>query len=132
MSRSFLLSIAAYLVPSFPLGYFWHLVWFAPQYGQLDLYRADVIIPFGLAAMLVQATFFAWIYPRLFGDLDWKTGALRFGVLFATLAWSFLVLPVAAKYRMTSVPMFMMLETAFTALQYAVTAPLIALSWRRR
>jgi hypothetical protein len=31
---------------------------------------------------------------------------------------------------MTSVSRFVLLETAFTVLQFAVTAPLIALAWR--
>jgi len=34
---------------------------------------------------------------------------------------------VAAKYNMTSVSSFMLLETGFTILQYAVVSPLIAL-----
>ncbi|HQR22420.1 MAG TPA: hypothetical protein PKV98_16250, partial [Burkholderiaceae bacterium] len=46
------------------------------------------------------------------------------------MAWSFAVLPVAAKYRMTSVQDFMVLETAFTVLQFAVVSPLIALAHR--
>jgi len=46
------------------------------------------------------------------------------------MAWSFVVLPVAAKYRMTSVSSFFVLETAFTAVQFAVVSPLIALVWR--
>ncbi|HEY2248538.1 MAG TPA: hypothetical protein VGH70_13930 [Bradyrhizobium sp.] len=32
-TRSFWLGIAAYLVPSFPIAYAWHLVWLAPSYA---------------------------------------------------------------------------------------------------
>jgi hypothetical protein len=39
---------------------------------------------------------------------------------------------VAAKYRMSSVPDFLVLETTFTILQFAITSPLIALSYRAR
>jgi hypothetical protein len=46
------------------------------------------------------------------------------------LAWSFTTLPVAAKYRMSSVGDFVLLETSFTILQFAVVAPLIALAYR--
>ena len=46
------------------------------------------------------------------------------------LAWSFLVLPVAAKNRMTSVRTFLLLETAFTAIQFAITGLLLALVYR--
>ena len=59
-------------------------------------------------------------------------GALKFGSIVGVLAWSFTTLPVAAKYKMTSVRSFMMLESAFTLVQFAVVAPLIALAWRDR
>ena len=132
MSSRFWLAVAAYVLPTFPLGYFWHLTTFKAQYDALGLYRADVIIPMGLGSMLIQGLIFAYLYPRLFSTArqDWLKSALQFFVVFGALAWSFLVLPVAAKYNMNSVSGFMLLETAFTALQYAVTAPLIALAWR--
>lgn len=132
--KSFLLAVAAYLLPTFPLGYAWHLVTFAEQYHRLALYRAEVIIPFGLLSMAVQALFFAWVYPLLYSTRrsDWKSGALRFGGVFAVLAWSFTTLPVAAKYQMSSVGDFLILETAFTALQFIVVSPLIALAHRDR
>lgn len=131
-SRTFWLAFAAYLLPTFPLGYTWHLVTFAEQYHRLALYRAEVIIPFGLLSMVIQGTFFAWVYPRLFSTLraEWKAGAWRFGRLFGLLAWSLTTLPVAAKYQMTSVADFLVLETAFTLLQFAVVSPLVALAHR--
>ena len=132
MKKSFWLSVLAYLLPTFPLGYAWHLVTFREAYDRLDLYRAEVILPLGLASMLVQAVIFAWMYPRLFSTRreDWPASALRFAGVFAPLAWSFTTLPVAAKYQMSSVPDFMMLETGFTILQFAITAPLIAIAQR--
>ena len=126
MNKSFWLATLAYLVPTFPLGYFWHLSIFADRYHQLAMYRDEVIIPLGLASMVLQALLYAWAYPRLFGDRDWRSGALRFGLVFGMLAWSLAVLPVAAKYRMSSVSGFLALESAFTALQYLIVSPLIA------
>jgi hypothetical protein len=132
MKRSFWLSVLAYVLPTFPLGYAWHLMTFKEAYDRLDLYRAEVIIPFGLASMLVQAVIFAWMYPRLFSTRreDWIASALRFTGVFAPLAWSFTTLPVAAKYHMSSVTSFLLLETGFTILQFLITAPLIALAQR--
>jgi hypothetical protein len=133
MKRSFGLAVLAYLLPTFPLGYVWHLVAFKEAYERLELYRAEVMIPLGLASMGIQALLFAWAYPRLFSTRreDWLRSALRFGAVFAALAWSFTTLPVAAKYQMSSVPDFMKLETAFTLLQFAIVSPLIALACRR-
>ena len=126
------LAVAAYILPTFPLGYFWHLSTFKAEYDALAMYRPDVIIPMGLASMIIQALTFAYLYPRLFSRDRWLRGAAGFFAVFGTLAWSFVVLPVAAKYNMTSVARFVTIETAFTALQFAVTSPLIALAWRDR
>jgi len=132
MKKSFCFAALAYLVPTFPLGYFWHLVTFHDAYERLAIYRSQVIIPFGLASMIIQAIFFAWAYPRLFSIRreDWLGSALRFFGIFAVLSWSFTTLPVAAKYQMSSVPDFLKLETAFTVLQFVIVAPLIALAYR--
>lgn len=132
MNASYLLAALAYLLPTFPLGYFWHLRTFEKQYAALDVYRRDMIIPFGLLSMTVQALLYAWLYPRLFDTAHgaWLGSAAQFALVFGVLAWSLATLPVAAKNRMTSVRDFMMLETAFTALQYIVVSPLIALAWR--
>lgn len=132
MTSSFWLACAAYLLPTFPLGYLWHLKVFKERYERLEMYRADVIIPLGLSTMIMQALLYAWIYPRLFDTTAhaWLGSALRFGGVFGVLAWSLAVLPVAAKYRMASVAEFLKLETAFTVVHYVIVSPLIALAWR--
>lgn len=132
MSRKFWLAFLAYLLPTFPLGYFWHLSTFKALYDALQIYRPDVIIPMGLSSMVIQGLVFAYLYPKLFSTArgQWLSSALRFFLIFGGLAWSFLVLPVAAKFNMTSVATFMALETAFTVIQFAVTGMLIALAWR--
>jgi hypothetical protein len=132
MGQPFWLAVAAYLVPTFPLGYLWHLTAFRAQYERLGLYREQVIIPFGLASMLAQALLFAWLYPRIFSTSRdaWLSGAAGFGLTFGLLALSFTTLPVAAKYRMTSVRSFLLLESAFTAVQFLIVSPLVALAWR--
>jgi hypothetical protein len=85
----------------------------------------------GLAAMAIQAVTFAWLYPTIVAPAQqWHSGALRFFLVAAGLALSYSVLPVAAKYNMTSVASFVQLETAFTVIQFAIVSPLIALAYR--
>ena len=131
-SLTFWLGFAAYVVPSFSIAYAWHLVLFAPIYHELAIYRDDVVIPFGLASMLIQGAAFSWAYPRFFADhrAVLKNG-LIYGAGIALLSWSFTTLAVAAKNVMTSVPTYMALETGFTVAQFLVVGPLIALAYRR-
>jgi hypothetical protein len=132
LETKFWLAFLAYLLPTFPLGYFWHLRTFKAAYDDLKIYRPDVIIPMGLSSMIIQGLFFAWVYPRLFSTASdhWLLSALQFMLVFGCMAWSFMVLPVAAKFNMASVSRFITLETAFTAIQFVVTGFLIALAWR--
>ncbi len=128
----FLLGVLAYIIPTFPLGYVWHLVAFKEYYDSLQIYRADIVIPFGLASMAIQGVAWAFIYSRLFAGESVLRGALKFAGLATPLAWSFLVLVVAAKHHMTSVTGFVLIETAFTIVQYIVVSPLIALAFSAR
>src|SRR5260370_9100462 len=121
-ARSFWLGVAAYLVPTFPIAYAWHLVVFAPAYEALGIYRPDPIIPFGFASMMIQGIAFSWAYPRLFpgrGSAILKPG-LVYGLALAILSWSFTTLAVAAKSIITSVPLSLQLDERFPLLQLRV------------
>jgi hypothetical protein len=132
MNRSFFLAVLAYLVPTFITGFVWHLIAFHDVYARLNMYRADVIIPFGVISMLVQGSFFAWVYPRMFStrSADWLKSAAAAGVSFAALSWSFTTLAVAAKNQMSSVPDYLLIETGYTLVQFILVAPLLALAYR--
>jgi hypothetical protein len=132
MTRSFWLGVLAYLIPTFPIAYLWHLVVFASTYEALGIYRPDPIIPLGFASMVIQGGIFSWAYPRLFarrGQAILRPG-LAYGIALAALSWSFTTLAVAAKNNMVSVPLYIELETGFTLLQFAIVGPLIALAHR--
>jgi glucan phosphoethanolaminetransferase (alkaline phosphatase superfamily) len=125
--------ILAYIVPTFALGFAWHLVLFKHYYEQLAMYRQDVIIPFGLLSMLIQAVLFAWIYDSVFarGERPWQRAVIPYAALGALLSWSFTTIAVAAKNVMTSVPDYLLIETAFTAVQWAIVGPLTAWAFSR-
>jgi hypothetical protein len=129
MTARYVLAALAYIIPTFPLGYFWHLVIFKRYYDSLLVYRPDVIIPLGLASMAIQSVAWAYLYGRLFSGEPVLRGAVRFAALAFPLAWSFLVLPIGAKHLMADVTGFVVIETAFVAVQYLVVSPLIALAF---
>jgi hypothetical protein len=128
---SFVLAVLAYVVPTFALGFVWHLVLFHSYYAALAVYRSDIIIPFGLLSMLIQGSIFAWIYARAFARLNAAalSRGLAYGALGAALSWSFTTLAVAAKNVMTSVPDYLLIETGYTAAQWAMVAPLTVLAF---
>jgi hypothetical protein len=132
MNKRYWLGVLAYLVPSFPLAYVWHLIAFKPWYDALAVYRADMIVPFGFASMVIQALAFSWAYPKLFPDRGaaFLGNGLRYGLGLAALAGTYTVLSVAAKHVMNSVADFVMIEAAFTLVQFLITGPLIAWAWR--
>lgn len=134
MRKPFVLALLAYLVPTFLTGFIWHLIAFHDSYARLNIYRPDMVIPLGFGSMLIQGLLFAWAYPRLFDTKPsaFARSAMLCGAGYALLSWSFTTLAVAAKHPMTSVSDYMLIETAFTAVQFALVAPLMALAWRSR
>jgi hypothetical protein len=125
--------VLAYLVPTFVLGFGWHLRLFKQYYKDLQIYRADIIIPFGFLAILIQAGLFAWIYAKAFAasSASLANRALSYGLLGAALSWSFTTLTVAAKNIMGSVPDYLLIETAFTLVQWVIVAPLTVVAFSR-
>jgi hypothetical protein len=132
-ARRFWLGVAAYILPTFPIAFVWHLVLFEQKYHALRIYRDDVIIPFGLLSMIIQGVTFSWLFPRVFpssGGTVLRDGLL-YGLGAGLLSWSFTTIAVAAKNVMTSVSDYVLLESAFTILPFVVAGPLIALAYRR-
>ncbi len=123
----------SYLVPTFILAFVWHLVAFKGYYDALAMYRSDVIVPFGFLAMALQGVLFAWVFDSSFARDD--VSVVRRGVYFAAfgaaLSWSFTTLSVAAKNVMTSVPSYLLIESAFTVVQWAIVGPLAAVALSR-
>jgi hypothetical protein len=130
--RSFWFGVAAYLLPTFPIAFVWHLVLFEPAYSALQIYRADPIIPFGLASMMIQAVVFSLAFPRIFPAPRRSVvrDGMSYGMAIGLLSWSFTTLAVAAKHPMASISNFFLLETAFTVVQFVIVGPLIALAHR--
>jgi len=83
--------------------------------------------------MIIQGAIFSWLFPRVFmqGSGSVLKDGLLYGLGAGLLSWSFTTLAVAAKNVMVSAPDYVLLETTFTILQFAVVGPLIALAYRR-
>jgi glucan phosphoethanolaminetransferase (alkaline phosphatase superfamily) len=128
MIKRFGLGVLAYVLPTFALGFVWHLILFQRYYDELEIYRKNIIIPLGFLSMLIQAIIFAWIYEKAFARRGGTllSRSLAYAALGAVLSWSFTTLAVAAKNVMTSVPNYLAIETAFTIVQWVMVGPLTA------
>lgn len=120
----------AYILPTFPLGYFWHLKLFQAHYKNLGVYREDMIIPLGLLSMLIQAAVYSWLYSKLFAGLPVLEGALKFAAIAFPLSLSFMVFATAAKHHMKSPSGYIIIESCFVLLHFLVVSPLIAYVYR--
>ena len=103
MTARYVLAALAYIVPTFPLGYLWHLVFFKRYYNSLLVYRPDMVFSLGVTSMAIQSVIWAYLYNRLFSGEPVLRGAAKFAALAFPLAWSFLVLPIGAKHLMADV-----------------------------
>lgn len=126
------LSTLAYLAVTFPVAYFWHLVWFQEPYEAIGaIGRKDPIFAFGVAAMLVQGVLLSFGYRYLLrGEYGLRSGlvyCLMVGVFF----WSSHVLAFAAKSPILELPSFFALETAFLVVQFGCIGLLLGPIHRR-
>ena len=132
MTKRIVIGALSYLIPTFALGFVWHLIAFKGYYEALSIYRKDVIIPFGFLSMSIQAMLFAWVYARVFAAWsDATSRAFGYAAFGAVLSWSFTTLAVAAKNVMSSVPDYLLIETGYTVIQWLIVGPLTVVLLRR-
>ena len=131
MTKHFWLAVLAYLLPTFALGFVWHLVLFEDYYAALQIYRSELIIPLGFLSMLLQSLLFAWLYGKAFAARSggWLARGVCYALTGGLLSWSFTTLAVAAKNLMASVPDYILIESAFTAVQWIIVGPLTAIAY---
>lgn len=118
-----------YILPTFPLGLVWHLGPLRARYRELGIYRENVSPPLGLASMIIQGVIFGWAYVAAIAPLaaGWPAKAALYAALGGALSWSFTTLAWAAKARVTAIPAFVAIETAFTLVQWIPVGVLTAL-----
>lgn len=131
--RSFLLSVAAYLLITFPLGYAWHLVAFGQVYEELGVYtRPEPIVPLGFLSTLLQGVLLALAYPRFRRDGGSPVrDGLRFGLFAGAFGWTYLVVVTAAHQTMSSLATWLTLETLFVAVQFTLVGLAFGIAYRR-
>jgi hypothetical protein len=133
LTSRFLAAWAAYVVITFAMGFVWHLVLFKPLYRRLAIFSRleDPLIPLGLTAMLIQGAVLAYIYPLIFDGLHPAIDGFHFGLLMGALMASIGVFAEAGKQRVTSLPTWLVLETTYYLLQFALAGIAIGIIYGR-
>ena len=133
MNKKFLQAVMAYFVVTMAVAYPWHVMLFHEKYQAMGaMTRAQPIMPFGMAAVLVQAIVFAYFYPlyrqRHTGG-PVRTG-IQFGLFLGITVWSVMVLATTAKFEIEPVLDFVVLGTVFQLIQFVLVGAAIGLVYR--
>lgn len=128
-TKKFIGAWLAYLTVTFPVAYVWHLVLFDDLYRKLAIFSRidDPIIPLGFASMLIQGAILAYVYPRLSRRQNPAVDGIKFGILMGLLLGSVAVLAEAAKQNVTSLSTWLLLESAYYLIQFALSGLAIGL-----
>lgn len=130
--KKYFLAVLGYVVCTFLIAAPWHLVLFKPLYDELAIFtRKEPLIPLGLASMLMQGLVLSYLYPLFAQEKhSIKTGA-TFGVLMGILLASSAVFAEAGKQNVTSLSTWLLLESVYYLLQFAVVGAVIGVIYQR-
>lgn len=119
MIRPVILGSLAYIIPTFPLAYFWHLKWFKNSYERWE-YFGEPNVPLGFGTIVLQGAVLSIAYMLAPITHSSAAHALGFVVVFAAYHWSVHVLAAMAKNGRMRTWGYFGLETLYLALQFGI------------
>ncbi len=132
-SRKYAWATLAYVIVTFAIAATWHFVLFADLYAKLAIFtRKEPIVPLGLSSMLVQGLVMAYTYPKVSQRRKPLRDGLIFGLVCGLFIASAAVLGEAGKQNVTSLWIFLGLESVYYAVQFGISGLTIALVYGRR
>lgn len=128
-SARFVLTALAYIIPTMILGYTWHLIIFKDLYDRLEIYnRAEPIISLGFTSMIVQGLIIAYLFPFYMRGNYSMSKALKFSLVMGLFLFSVSTLANAAKIHVANMQTWLLIQVAFTLVQFGVAGLLIWLA----
>lgn len=120
MKKDFVLGTLGYSAVTLALAGPWHFMLFKELYRSLGIYnRAEMIIPLGIASMLIQGIVMAWLYPHICARKDRSTGtALKFCWAMGLFLFSVSTMANAAKINVSSLSSWFAVQAAFHFIQF--------------
>jgi hypothetical protein len=108
-----------YIVPTFPLAYFWHLKFFGRQYTKWG-YFGIPSPPLGLLSMVVQGVVLSCIYFSVYPQPGTFWQAMAFAGVMGLFHWSIHVIAAMAKQAESRNWSFFLLESLYLMLQFGI------------
>jgi len=127
--KKLLIFTAAYFVITMSWAYPWHLVWFHDLYvGWGAVTREQPIVPFGMAAILIQALVIGYLYPFYYKNKGNPIlQGIKFNLIIGLMTYTAMGFATAAKFQIEPVQDFLIFHTLFQAIQFTLTGA--ALGW---
>ena len=126
--KKFIFATLVYVIITMALAMPWHFIFFKDLYHNLGIYnREPLIIPLGLASVIIQGVVLAYFYPLFYkgGKPIWQ--GMKFGLIMGVFLFSVSTLANAAKIEVTSMSTWILIQTAFHAIQFILTGAGIGL-----
>jgi hypothetical protein len=119
------LGALAYIIPSMPWGYFWHLSIFKKTYDKWEYFGDDKSVPLAFVAMVIQGTILSLAYALLPVEHRSVGHVVVYVSVMGIFFWSRVVVPSMAQHAPTRNAAFFFLETAYLVGQYALFGALL-------
>jgi hypothetical protein len=120
-----ILGMLAYVLPSMPWGYFWHLRVFKKNYETWEYFGTAPSVPLAFTAMVIQGTILSMTYAFLPIEHASAANVFTFVSVMGIFFWSRVVVPSMARHAPTRTLAFFFLETAYLIGQYALFGALL-------
>ena len=132
--KTYCVAVATSAVIAFATAFIWHLVLFQKLYENLGVIgRIEPNILLGFIATLALSFVLAYLYLKLISQEDSPLGGgIRFGITVGVLNIIFWVLKFAATQPLTSIPIFMVIESAFELIQLTLIGIALGFVYRKK
>ncbi|MTI31387.1 hypothetical protein [Xanthovirga aplysinae] len=124
-----ILAFLSFVIPTLIIGFTFKFKIFKEEYDALNMHRENIALLFAFGSLFIQGVFWPYICSTLFLQDSFLRRTLKLFSLAFPLGFSFGVCVIAAKHVMTSLEDFVVLETGFTLIMYAVVCPLISMCY---
>jgi hypothetical protein len=115
-----ILGALAYIIPSMPWGYFWHLSVFKKTYDKWKYFGDDKSVPLAFVAMVIQGAILSAGYVLLPVEHRSVENIVAYVSVMGIFFWSRVVIPSMAQHAPTRNLAFFLLETAYIVGQFTL------------